>query len=145
MDTRIKLGNAMKLWHQAGYLKNPSAQLAYETEIAGLNEAIKEAEGSARERTITADKVLYELKQYEEKLGIPKKALKGVTVHIDPNAQHFPVSYKYIPMSTMFWAEHNGREWVLTRILRARCTESKGSACLTSLAKDALVKAMSNV
>ena len=98
------------------------------TEIAmeKLNKAIADAEGKATVRRITAEDICVMLTEVEKILGYKsKKMLKGVTICCDVNAQRFPRAYKYVPSSTNFDAVHNGREWIITDIYRARCTTAK--------------------
>lgn len=83
-----------------------------------LTEAIKTAEGRATVRKITAATILDELHTVETRLNIPKKALAGVAVVIDANAQNFPNAYKYTPESTIFRAVYRGGAWRITDIYR---------------------------
>ena len=79
-----------------------------------VNDVIKNVEGRASARTITADDVFTAINYLEEKLNIPKKYMIGIKAAIDVNAQHFPSAYKYDPMSTIFEVERKSSGWVLT-------------------------------
>lgn len=89
--------------------------------IEMLTKAIKEEEGRATARTITAEEVVDELERIETRLGIAKKALNGVRVLVDMNAQSFPNAYKYTPESTHFEATFKNGSWRVTNIYRLRC------------------------
>jgi len=54
-------------------------------------------------------------------LKITKKAMNGISVIIDVNAQSFPSAYKYIPQSTIFEAVYKNGSWRVTDIYRGRC------------------------
>lgn len=86
-----------------------------------LGEAIKMAEGRASVRTITADEIVTALCDTFETLGISKKAMDGVEVSIDLNAQDFPSAYKYTPESTIVDAIYKGGSWRVTSICRDAC------------------------
>lgn len=97
-----------------------------------LEKAIKEAEGKATARCITVDEICRTLSEIEKHFnGISHKMLKDVSVICDVNAQHFAKAYKYKPMSTIFEAIHNGKEWMITAIYRGTCTTKKVSINLT--------------
>lgn len=84
--------------------------------------------------------VLQSLCDVEDVLGITHKALKGVKVKIDPNAQTFPSAYKYTPESTQFNAEFDGKEWKITRIYRDTCGRHKVRVEHTEASKAAIVE-----
>ena len=89
-------------------------------EAAKLWEVLENVQERAIVRLIDDFDVLYELAKVEDKLGISKKAMDGITVEIDPNAETLPGSYKGIPESTQFTARYkNG--WYITDIYRAKC------------------------
>ena len=85
---------------------------------APLTEAIEAAEGRATARTITAWEVVVALREVEERLSISKKAMDGVEVSIDINAQDFPRAYKWPPESTHFDAMYKGGYWRVTNVYR---------------------------
>lgn len=107
---------------------------------AKLTDAIKEAEGRATARTITAEIVLKTLSEVENRLNIAKKYLKGVKVIANPNAQTFPRAYKYTAESTYFCAEHNGKAWKITNIYREECENTRVNIELTDDAKAAIIR-----
>ena len=83
-----------------------------------LASKLAEVQERAKARLISAERILLTLTDVEETLGIPKKAMNGISVTIDDNAQRFPNAYKGIPESTQFTAEYkNG--WRVTDICRA--------------------------
>lgn len=110
--------------------------------IIKLNEAIKEAEGRATARVITAGGVLRMLERVEDYLDIPKKYLDGVEVEADINAQHFPSAYKYIPESTQFKAVYKRGAWRITAVYRAQVKGPTMAAAikLTEEAREAIIK-----
>lgn len=105
---------------------------------------LEKVQGKCRERLITYKGICDVLKEVENELAIPKKALKGVRVDIDWNAQHFAKAYKYTPESTQFRAVHTGTAWKLTYVVRCACrVPSKGHlVTLTDEAKAAIIKRM---
>ena len=102
-----------------------------ESVAESLTAAIKDAEGRATARTITASDIADVLLEVEKTLGISKKALEGVRVDIDLNAQTFPNSYKYIPESTQFTAVYKSGSWRVTDIRRDRCRGVKSRIRVT--------------
>ncbi len=85
-----------------------------------IQRAIDEAEGKARERKVTAEKLIACAEKMDKKLGIAPAHLKGVTARVDINAQDFPNAYRYIPESTVATFEHTGRAWALIDVKRDR-------------------------
>lgn len=124
---KIKMKETMKQ-----HLANVNAPVHNEA----LESAIKEAEGRATARTISVRQVCYILNQVESRLGITKKAMEGITVSVDFNAQDFPSAYKYTPESTRFSAEYHRGEWIITGIARMR-TRRASQRVLVSLTDDA--------
>lgn len=96
----------------------------YNTVVESLKNAIKEAEGRASARTITAEEILSTLIRIEDDLHISKKAMDGIRMIADINSQSFPRAYKYTPESTHFSAEYKNGSWRLTDIYRAECKNS---------------------
>lgn len=133
MVVKIKMGKMMKGGTDFEEMSKP------------LTEAIKQAQGRAQTRTITAGDIYDELMSYELRLHIPKKYMAGIRVTIDHNAQKFPNAYKYTPESTYFTAEHNGKEWIVTDIGRGVCKATKGSAFLPDEAKKAIIESMAKI
>lgn len=88
-----------------------------------LTAAIKEAEGRATARTITAADIIDTLNDIEHELRISKKAMNGIHIRADINAQKFPGSYKYIPESTHFQATYKNGSWRITSITREVCRQ----------------------
>lgn len=109
-------------------------------EVIALTNAIKEVEGRASARTITAADIINSLKDYTETLGITKKAMEGVEVWIDPNAQKFPKAYKYDPTSTQFQAEYKSGCWRITEITRFHCDTRKVVATMPEATKKAIIE-----
>lgn len=96
---------------------------AYTAATAPLTEAIKAAEGRATARTITAGNILDTLDYIERELKISKKAMNGIHIRADINAQKFPGAYKYIPESTHFQATYKNGSWRITSITREVCRQ----------------------
>lgn len=96
-----------------------------------LGTAIKEAEGKARERTITADQIVAAVSEIDQKLSISKKAMEGLTVDVDINAQDFPHAYKFTPMSSQFQAEFKNGSWRIICIARDRCRRHAQNVIIT--------------
>lgn len=120
------------------------ARQAFEEAAQPLTKVIKQAEGKSRERTIDASDICKGITEVEKQLqGITKKAMKGVKFGYDTNAQSFPKAYKYIPMSTIFTAEFDGKEWRITDIYRGECGKGKCDISLTDEAKKAILEKIS--
>lgn len=109
---------------------------------APLTEAIKEAEGKAKERTIAAWLVVEMLDKIERKLGLTKKAMNGITASVDLYAQDVPRAYKYKMMGTRFEAEYKAGSWRITKIWRdeVRRGSQRVYLTLTEDAKAALIE-----
>ncbi|MBR5286391.1 MAG: hypothetical protein IKU30_05770 [Clostridia bacterium] len=88
-------------------------------EYQALVAAIKDAEGRAKERTITADNVLDWLDDIFKKIDISKKAMDGVTVNVDIHAEALPGAYKWTAYSTQFTAIFKSGGWRVTGISRS--------------------------
>lgn len=98
------------------------AREAYKTEAARLLGAELDAvQARAKVRTVTPCEIVEALHDLQAHLDIPKKALEGVKVHFDLNAQAFPGAYKYTPESTHVSAEYKGGSWRITNISREEC------------------------
>lgn len=90
-----------------------------------LSVAIKEAEGHATVRKITASDIIDSLDSVVKTLAISKKSMEGIEVSVDLNAQKFPNTYKYAPESTHFRAIYKSGSWRITKIWRDTCIERK--------------------
>lgn len=110
--------------------------------IEKIETAILEAEGRATCRCLSVEQVKSTVSEVETHLGITKKALEGVEIMADPNAQTFPNAYRYTPQSTYFKAVYRHGTWRLTAVYRAR-TAWPGRAVeikLTEAAKAAIIE-----
>lgn len=109
-----------------------------------IEKMIIEAEGRATARTIKFENILEDIKQIEKKLNITKKAMTGVTVDVDHNAQDFPKAYKYTPDSTQYTIVRKSSGWDLVTIERWH-TRKDGQTFIVKLteeAKEAILKNM---
>ena len=102
-----------------------------------LAQAIKEAEGKAKARTVTDEDIRYALSKIGENL--PKKCLSGTKVFYD-GAEHFPSAYKYIPESTHWEAENVNGRWYVTNIYRDRCPNRSESNTRVQFSEEAKMK-----
>ena len=111
-----------------------------------LEVALKEVQGRATARTIDVDRILGVLKYVEKRLGIGKAALKGTKVHFT-GAEEFAKAYRFTPESTHFEAEHNGKTWFVTSIVRDTCPQRQDAidVALSDTAKDAVLKSLSRM
>lgn len=93
-----------------------------------LAEAIKAAEGRAKERRISVDDVIDALAEVDERLKIisTKTDAVGTMVHVDVHAQRFPNAYRYTPESTHFFAELKKNGWRIVGISRGRTNGPSG-------------------
>lgn len=110
-----------------------------EATLKALKDAIKEAEGRATARRISINDIFAHCKAVEEKLNISKKAMNGVKIHCDPNAQEFPKAYKYTPESTHFTAEYKNGTWRVTDVFRDVCGKHDTAIELTEEAEKAIL------
>ena len=85
-----------------------------------INMAIKEAEGKATVRTIDYALMKQFLTEVERKYDISKRAMEGLYLKIDMNAQTFPKAYTYMPVSTIITVKYHNGAWVLHSISRDR-------------------------
>ena len=102
-----------------------------ESNRAKIEEMIREAEGKATARTITADCIMNAVKHIEAHLDIPKKAMIGITAEVDPWAQNFPKAYKYEAYSTQFAIAREPSGWILYYVCRAKAKRASQAAVLT--------------
>lgn len=110
-----KSGNYSK---ENDYAHVLEAEKQFDVVSEKLSAAITEAEGRARVRTITVRDICKALARVEKRLNITKKAMEGVTICIDDNAQNFPNCYHGRPESTVFKAEYHNGNWYITDIYR---------------------------
>lgn len=106
-----------------------------------LQEALNAVQWRSRERTITTTDIICGVKDVEDTLGIPKKAMIGVKVVSDQCCQNFANSYRYTPYSTQYGMERTASGWFLTWVER-KPTKKAGNYYnleLTEAAKMALV------
>lgn len=117
---------------------------AFREITVSLNDTIREIEGKATVRTLNAIEICKGIAEVEKQLqGITKKAMKGVRFGYDVNAQRFPKAYKYAPMSTIFIAEFDGKEWRIISIYRGKCDSVKCNISMTDEAKKAVIENIS--
>ena len=102
--------------------------------------AIAAAEGRASVRQITPRDIIECVHEIEEHLHISKRAMAGTSASVDYHAQKFPSAYRYVPESTHFSVEFNGRAWYLTDIRRDTCRTTKYRVTLSEEAKAAIIK-----
>lgn len=119
----INMTKAMKAYRQ--YMESSQKRGSDEwrefTEAtATLTEAIEEAQKRCTARTIDAYTVCRNLEEVERRLDLPKRALEGISVTVDPNAQDFPKAYKYTPESTVFSATYKSGSWKITEVTREK-------------------------
>lgn len=108
-----------------------------------LTAAIKETEGRARERRITATDILNELHEIQIGLGISKKAMNDVKVTVDLNKCHISKSYwlhSYKkPSTTQFCAIYKNGTWRVTGIWRGEM-DGRRWVYLPDAAKEAILR-----
>lgn len=92
-----------------------------EENTAAIRDAIAQAEGRAKARTINPVDVFDAVAEISEHYNLPKKYMVGLRFSVDPNARHFPNAYKYTPESTQFCVEYCSSGWFLTGIAREAC------------------------
>lgn len=112
-----------------------------ESNLDRIAAEIKEAEGRATARTITAREILTAAESVTRHLNIPKKAMVGVAASVDLCAQDFPRAYKYTPESTHFCMVYTPSGWALVGVGRSN-TRSKNHAVefkFTDAAREAII------
>lgn len=105
--------------------------------------AINDSQRQARARCIDAEDVYDAVRDVEKKFdGVTKKALTGLTIKVDPNGQHFPGAYRWIPESTQLEITRTSTGWYLTKVWRDRTTgvHHYRVTRMPESVKDALVK-----
>ena len=109
--------------------------------LAPIDEIIRQAEGRARERRITAADIVDCLNGITDDLNITKTALNGTMVSADLNAETLPQAYKYTAKSTHFVAKFDGGKWWLLSVERAdlRRTSKRLFLTLSDTAKAAII------
>lgn len=105
-----------------------------------IEDAIKEAEGRATERTIDYLDLTYAIKEIEKKLDIPKVSMTGIIAHIDYHAQTFAKAYKYTPSSTHAVVKKTASGWNLIGVHRNVCHTKRYMLNLTETAIQALIE-----
>ena len=112
---------------------------AFNSACEKLEKAIKEAEGRATARTLTAEQVCERLYQIDLQFGITKKALEGTEITVNAHAQDFPRAYRYTPESTFFRAVFKRGQWEIYDIYRDTCRNQKVYAKLPDTAKAEII------
>ena len=93
--------------------------------IKQAEKALAEVQKRSRVRTIDAEKLAYYCEKAKTVFHglISNDDLKGVEIRVDFWASHFPNAYYDMgtPKSTVCIIKHNGKEWRVDSIMRARC------------------------
>ncbi len=92
---------------------------------AAIEAALKEAQGQALVRVLTADMVFDYIETFEKKLDIPKVHMTGIVASVDlfadydyAHASTYARTYNGYPQSTWFTVERRKTGWFLTAIER---------------------------
>lgn len=96
-------------------------------------------------RCLSAESILEKFCEIENRLGITKKAMDGISIDVDICAQGFARAYNYTPESTQFKAVYKRGQWEITNIYRTTCTSHAGHINLTDEAKAAIIENMSKI
>ena len=118
-----------------------SLEKEYKEKLTALQTALDTVQKWSRVRTISTWVIIESLETIEKRLGISKKAMEGIKVRVDANAQNFPGAYRGRPESTWFSAEYRKGSWRITSIGR-NDTARAGNGCnifLTDGAREALL------
>lgn len=117
------------------------AEKAKAAALAPIDEIIRQAEGKARERRITAAEIVDCLVGITDDLNITKTALNGTRVSADLNAEDLPKAYKYTAKSTHFSALFDGGKWWLVGVGRGdlRRASKRLALTLSDTAKAAII------
>lgn len=90
-----------------------------------IESMVAEAEGKARVRCLTYERLTSRIDQLEKALGIAKKDMEGIKYDVDDHAQNFVHAYKYVADSTHAVIERTGGKWRLTKVYRYNCSPEK--------------------
>ena len=101
------------------------AMIEYHSVLNNVRALLDDVQQKSQVRTIDADGIVTALRNVADKLGITEKAMNGITITVDLNAQDFPSGYKYTPYSTVFTAEFHNNAWYITDICRAETHKEK--------------------
>ncbi len=89
------------------------------TDIEALQAIINEAEGKATHRCLSATTLADKVKAWERKAGSPSKALlRGVELAVQASGEKFAKAYKYVPMETVVYLNHDSVGWYVTGAVR---------------------------
>lgn len=88
-----------------------------------IEKMLNDVQEKSKVRIIYYKDIAAAIEKVENQLRLPKKYLNGVKISVDCNAQAFPRSYKYEPISSIFNAENRNGKWYLTDVYRGRCRE----------------------
>ena len=87
-----------------------------------LAAALESVQQKCAARTLGVGDIDHIIASVDSELRIPKKHIAGTKLYYS-GAQKFPNAYRYQPMSTHVFAEHNGRHWVIKGIGRHSCPD----------------------
>ena len=124
-------------------IQQANAHKAFQEITADLTKILDEVQHRCSARIITSRDICWALARIGVKLDITKKAMDGVTVSVDLNAQNFPGKYKGIPMSTIFEARYKSGSWRITDIYRAE-TRGQSKGCTVNLTEEAKAAIIAN-
>ena len=119
------------------------AHKAFKDITADLTQILDEVQHRFSARIITARDICWALARIDGKLDITKKAMDGVTVSVDLNAQDFPNKYKGTPYSTIFEARYKSGSWRITDIYRAE-TRGRSKVSTVNLTEEAKAAILAN-
>lgn len=88
-----------------------------------IEKMLNDVQEKSKVRIVYYKDIAAAIEKVENQLRLPKKYLNGVKISVDCNAQTFPRSYKYEPISSIFNAENRNGKWYLTDVYRGRCQE----------------------
>ena len=117
--------------------------LISEKNLPKIQSILDDVQKRSRERTITAGSIREACQQIENKLGITKSHMEGITAIVDLNAQDFPRAYKYRAESTHFQIVRGKSAWYLVDVYRdyTRRPAQKYVLSLTDVAKKSIISA----
>ena len=116
-------------------------QLHIDKGYLALSAVLDDVQKPTKVRMIDAEDIIRHLCAISDNLNIPKKAMEGITIRADLNAQKFPNAYKGRPESTIFEAEYKAGGWRVTSVARSESVQRNHgtSITLTDDAKAALL------
>lgn len=110
-----------------------------------IEKEFDEIQRRSQVRTTSFDEVMEIVNNYQKNINVSKRLLEGTKLVVNTNAQVFPNSYKYIPISTIVELKMDKRNWKIIDIRRDICNNKTITATLSETAKEKIIYNMEHV